>query len=632
MKKLLLSALSVALLTAANAQVLVSESFSGTTLPDGWTKTSLNPIGWVFGTPASLSSTYWTIPAHTGNCAASNDDGNDNNAALHNSSMDLLITPSIDLSSASACALTFDVFNNGAWGSTAHLRVSTDGGTTFTEFNTITADPAWRTVNVSLNAYIGNSDVKIAFRHNDNNLWAGGLAVDNVVIFIPPNDNAGLVSITTPAFVMNNTEVTISGVIENSGANNISSVTLDWSAGSQSGSHTFNGLNLASFQTYAFSHPVALDLGNENIAFEVVITQTNGEVDADPTDNTGNHLVHALLFNPAKKILVEQGTGTWCGWCPRGHVFSEFMAETYPNSIEVAVHNGDPMTNSIYDAGMSSRIGGYPSGLVDRYFMDIDPSEFEAAYLERIVQQTFAEVGVDLVYNQTTRNLQMTVSANFAAFVEGDYRLNAIVVEDDVTGTGSAYNQANFYSGGQAGPMGGWESLPNPVPASQMVYHHVGRRIMGGWNGTVGTIASQVVPGTVYSTTYSLTLPNTWDHTKISVVGLIIDQSNESLVNAEESGEILSTDTQKDFGFSFDVFPNPASSHVNIALGMERPGAVVYEVFDMTGKLVKSYGTGSLSPGEYFQTLDVTNLQSGFYFVTVSIDGNRITKKLAVSK
>jgi hypothetical protein len=632
MKKLLLTSLSLALFTAANAQVLVSETFDGTTLPQGWTKTSLNPIGWVFGTPASLSSAYWTIPANSGNCAASNDDANDNNSAQHNSSMDLLITPSFDLSSAAACALSFDVFHNGDWGSTAHLQVSTDGGNTFTEFNTIAADPAWRTVGISLNAYLGNSDVKIAFRHNDNNLWAGGLAVDNVTIFIPPNNNASLVSITSPSFAMNNSDVSITGVVENSGANTITSVTVEWTAGTQNGSHTFDGLNVAPFQTYEFTHPVALELGNENVPVEVMISQTNGEADGDPSDNGGNHLVHSLLFNPAKKVLVEQGTGTWCGWCPRGHVFSEYMAETYPNSIEVAVHNNDPMTNATYDSGMSSRIGGYPSGLVDRFFMDIDPSEFEAAYLERIDQQTFAEVSVDLDYNNTTRNLQMTINANFAAVVEGNFRLNAIVVEDDVTGTTSAYNQSNFYSGGQAGPMGGYESLPNPVPASQMVYHHVGRRIMGGWNGTSGTIPAQVVPGTVYSTTYSLTLPTTWDHTKISVVGLIINQANENLVNAEESGEILSTNSQKEYGFSFAIFPNPASSEVNIALGMEKPGNVVYEVFDMTGKLVKAAANGSLAPGEYFQTLDVSNLQSGFYFVTVSIDGNRITKKLAVSK
>ncbi len=631
MKKVLLSALALSLFTAVNAQVLISESFDGTTLPEGWTKSQLNPVGWVFGSPASLSSTYWTVPTHTGNCAASNDDVNDNNTAAHDASMDLLITPSFDLSSASACALTFDIYHPGAWGSTAHLRVSLDGGNTFSEFNTISVDDAWRTVNVSLGAYVGNADVKIAFRHNDNNVWAGGVAVDNVTIFIPAENNAALVGITTPEFVMNTTDVAITGVVENRGANPLTSFILDWSTATQSGTYTFDGLNIAPFETYNFSHPVELEVGMGNEDLDVVISETNGVADADPSDNSGAKLVHALLFNPSKKVLVEQGTGTWCGWCPRGHVFSEYMAETYPNSIEVAVHNADPMANSTYDSGMGARIGGYPSGLVDRFFMDIDPSQFEEAYLQRIDQQTFADVSVDLDYNHTTRNLQMTINANFAATVAGNFRLNALVVEDNVTGTASSYNQTNYYSGGSAGPMGGYESLPNPVPASQMVYHHVGRRIMGGWNGTAGTIPSQVEPSTTYSTTYSLTLPTSWDHTEISVVGLIINQADESIVNAQESGEILSVAEQVEYGFSFELFPNPASDFVNVALQIEKPGVVLYDVYDMTGKLVKSIQAGTLSAGEYFQTVDVSELESGLYFVSILINGNQITRKLAVT-
>lgn len=58
------------------SQTLIDESFDGTALPTDWTKSQNNAIGWVFGTTASLSSAYWAIPAHDGNCAASNDDAN----------------------------------------------------------------------------------------------------------------------------------------------------------------------------------------------------------------------------------------------------------------------------------------------------------------------------------------------------------------------------------------------------------------------------------------------------------------------------------------------------------------------------------------------------------------------------
>ena len=42
----------------------------------------------------------------------------------------------------------------------------------------------------------------------------------------------------------------------------------------------------------------------------------------------------------------------------------------------------------------------------------------------------------------------------------------------------SGYNQVNAYAGNALGPMGGFESLPNPVPAAQMVYDHVARVLL----------------------------------------------------------------------------------------------------------------------------------------------------------
>lgn len=34
--------------------------------------------------------------------------------------------------------------------------------------------------------------------------------------------------------------------------------------------------------------------------------------------------------------------------------------------------------------------------------------------------------------------------------------------------------------------MGGFELLPNPVPAAKMTYNHVARAILGGWAGIPG--------------------------------------------------------------------------------------------------------------------------------------------------
>ena len=56
-----------------------------------------------------------------------------------------------------------------------------------------------------------------------------------------------------------------------------------------------------------------------------------------------------------------------------------------------------------------------------------------------------------------------------------------VIVEDSVRGTASGYAQANYYSGGGNGPMGGYENLPSTIPASQMTYNHVARVLAGGF-------------------------------------------------------------------------------------------------------------------------------------------------------
>jgi len=630
MKKILLSVLSIFVGHLCFSQTILEETFDGSSMPDGWDQTSNNPYGWEFGSPGSLSSTYWTIPAHDGNCSAANDDAHDNNSETNDASMDYLMTPSLDFSAYSSVLLTFDIFYNGAYGSTGDLEISTDGGDTFTEIMDFSTSDSWQSLNVNLNEYVAETDVVIAFHHDDNGAWADGLAVDNVVIFSPESNNAALSLSESEIYVPSNSNVSIEGEILNVGANNVTSVVISWSAGDQNGSTTVDGLNLEPFESASFSHPDQLEIDDENIEVTVSIDQVNGESDPNMSDNTAMASYLAMLFFPDRKVLLEQATGTWCTWCPRGHVFSDYMEETYPNAIAVAVHNSDPMANATYDNGIGDLIGGYPSGLVDRVYNDIDPSEFEEYYLQRMEDPAIVEVSVQTEYNASTRDLMVNVDASFAINTTGDYRINAIIVENNITGTSSGYAQVNSYSGGQFGPMGGYEDLPNPVPASQMVYDHVGRRIFGGWDGTAQSIPGTIVAGESYTQDYSHTLPGSWDDSEIMVIGVVIDQNTGEIVNANEVQGILSTENLLNAGFDFRLYPSPAVESTNVALDLTEAGDIQYHVYDLAGKQVLSQSPGRLTPGKYLHTLDVSNLKSGIYIVTILKDGYSVSKKLSV--
>lgn len=43
-----------------------------------------------------------------------------------------------------------------------------------------------------------------------------------------------------------------------------------------------------------------------------------------------------------KRVLLEQFTGSWCGWCVDGSYVMELLEEDYPDTfIGCKIHNGD---------------------------------------------------------------------------------------------------------------------------------------------------------------------------------------------------------------------------------------------------------------------------------------------------
>ena len=68
-----------------------------------------------------------------------------------------------------------------------------------------------------------------------------------------------------------------------------------------------------------------------------------------------------------KYVMVEDFTGTWCGWCPRVSHALEYGKEQIENLVVVANHYNDPMQNS-YSLSINNYFGinSYPSVLINR--------------------------------------------------------------------------------------------------------------------------------------------------------------------------------------------------------------------------------------------------------------------------
>ena len=79
-----------------------------------------------------------------------------------------------------------------------------------------------------------------------------------------------------------------------------------------------------------------------NYPLTVTVTAVNGSENQDVVP-THEGMVNIMDFVPVHRALVEEYTGTWCGWCTRGLVAMRMLAETYGDDfIGVAYHNSDP--------------------------------------------------------------------------------------------------------------------------------------------------------------------------------------------------------------------------------------------------------------------------------------------------
>jgi hypothetical protein len=399
------------------------------------------------------------------------------------------------------------------------------------------------------------------------------------------------------------------------------------------------GVSIPSLATYDVNFPAPFTLVAGANTFVATISNVNGAgADGDGNDDVISQTITPVQPAAGKVVVAEEGTGTWCQWCPRGAVFMDMMTEKYGDYYAgIAVHNSDPMTVAAYDAAIGGLISGYPSALVDRG-TDIDPSEIEEDFLDRIVIAPEGTIVNGATYNSSTRVLKVSITTTLTTNISGDYKVACVITEDNVTGTASGYNQVNAYSGGAAGPMGGYETLPNPVPAAQMNYNHVARALSPSFDGMSYAYGSSASSGQVFTHNFTYTLPASWDDTQIHIVGMMIEPSGminnagsatiaEAVANGYLPGLSVGVNTIASAPDAIRLMPNPASTFSNVSLNIENSSEVMMDIYSSNGQLVSSRNYGSLS-GAYNLPVNTEGFANGIYFVKVTVNGQPTMLKL----
>lgn len=196
----------------------------------------------------------------------------------------------------------------------------------------------------------------------------------------------------------------------------------------------------------AFSGPVYYP----EYAEKVVITATKGTV---PSNEAVLQVSQPDEVSPfTQKLVVEDFTGTWCGYCPRVAYNLENYISEQPACISVGVHGGgdnsDPYTY-LYLNTFAANYGvtGFPWALVNHGAK----WDEKAATLDRALTR-WAPLGLAVESSVNGTAITGKVKVKFNLTTDVALRVVVMLVEDNLT-----HNQVNYYSQLGANPIVGFK-------------------------------------------------------------------------------------------------------------------------------------------------------------------------------
>ena len=172
-------------------------------------------------------------------------------------------------------------------------------------------------------------------------------------------------------------------------------------------------------------------------------------------------------------------------------------------------------------------------------------------------------------------------------------------------------------------PMGTSVTI-SAVPNEFAVEFHFGLATKAKYDELGADSLTQIIRNDGYP--FYVASESTWDvepSTEYVAIGTAINAGNEW---GETAIEFFTTDADAlvETEASFNIYPNPAQSMVNIESSLR--GEAQVSIFDMTGRCVKEVSAADMSN----VSINVENLTKGVYFISIQQDRNHNIQKLVI--
>lgn len=379
----------------------------------------------------------------------------------------------------------------------------------------------WNEHSLSLGEWSGQT-VYIAFVNNSEN--CNILALDDINVFT--YDHTFTLTNLTPEAVSSPGIVRVSGEVASSGFMPVAGFKAELLYEGSVYVSDYSDVIIEPGESVAFEFEVGIDVALDTTE-DYILT-------ISALDGSDVLVVNGSVTCFERMVLIEEGTGTWCQYCPSGQYALELLHEKYPNAfVDVAVHMKDQLSVNDYSNAMTKFFArGIPWCTMNRSTSVCgDPYDDGETLLKSAM--TMGSIG-KIACKASLKNdnmLTADVTAEFGKVIEdGEYALSFLVVEDDMTG----YAQSNFYSGSNM-DMGGLEDLPDPIPAGEYFFANVCRMIYPSFEGDTEAFPAGTERHTPITLTRTFELPELQNTDNLKVVALITKTSTGEVVNVCET-------------------------------------------------------------------------------------------------
>ncbi len=275
------------------------------------------------------------------------------------------------------------------------------------------------------------------------------------------------------------------------------------------------------------------------------LTKVNGVANESTAENM---LASGKLVTIAKKPkvvpVVEEATGTWCGWCARGIPGLALLNKVYRDDvITIAVHGGsvdDPMKLDDYQLNASS----YPSCQINRGEF-LDPyygSGSQAFGISREVeaaQRIYVPAGIEVTAEWTDDNQQAIKAKTTTTFVDNvenaNYRIAYILVEDGKKGSTPEWYQSNYYAGSSLNDPNLVNLTKGESKITNVAYNYIPVAAYEPFNGIEGSLPATIVKDEAMEHDFTIDISDNTriqDKKKLSVIALLLDKETGKIINA----------------------------------------------------------------------------------------------------